>query len=960
MRRRALPWFGACALLVSGAHAKVPDAKEPAVESSSNPSVSEGMAETPEFVPLFALRKSGRYIDSGLRLQRTGGALEVANELFPPGGELLGVPLPEHLGGGYLFAQRLLVSGASVTALYRSPSFTGKLEALARVPFSVGRIHPGFDRIYLLSSGVQIALDLETGEILPLHPLPPVPVLTGMSFSGANRGLIEAPIEGVLYTENSGLSWQRLPEAKKIEYAHSRGELYVGTDRGTRKVLAGARLVDPNSDVRFSNRPNHLLKGRSESKALSNGDTSGLDASARALSTMVTRGAKLGGSAFGIHEGRLLRFKGSDPLAFESFPTSISRTARCTGVSPARIKKTKEVLFVCQDQKSGKSRSPLRIYSVREDKEGRAKLRHIHEAGDARVLAMGQGGVLIEGSCSRAPAKSLEACLVTGRKSSSVRGALSESKGSAGKIALAVSHSRVSRVRFDPKKKYFEVRELLGKKQTTRKYKLPEDRAVVELVQYGDLLPQASLVDGGIALWSVRGEKFVGVRLGEGKIPGFGAIQRPLRRALFDGPRAVLWGAAGFAKQSTDGGLTFAELSYPYRSGQPELTLADNVSASIRMGCSSVGCVLGRFFRFGYSLREGATAELPSPTRLPPQGGTRLHFTCRAGPTSSAPRRSESVSKWPAFWESAPPESGHADGLSSVAFPHEQGRLYAHGPKDAAWGRQGNTQFRFVNPWRVKNVLESLPTAHLFSSHLEAQGVMGLLARASGQQHLALDPKGDAGVLLLRTRQSSELLTFHEGATLERFRNADKEGYRRLVSAAYAGGRFFAAFLKGSTVSVVRLEGGDFHPVLVLDLDEAKTRGPQLVRTERGDLGLSLPGDSGWFIYPIGDSGELGQAIVVPFPKQRAPACGQDASGFLLEREMTLAPYVESSDGRPLEVTGIRERLIVGAGGVCLDALSARTRANISAPAGASQAEEVEFTILSSDSTGRRSRLLCH
>jgi hypothetical protein len=74
----------------------------------------------PHIVPRHFLRMEGRRIESGLRIESSADSVRVARTVFRQGGEPQGLPLPEHLGGGYLFFQPLGIDGSTYTAFYSS------------------------------------------------------------------------------------------------------------------------------------------------------------------------------------------------------------------------------------------------------------------------------------------------------------------------------------------------------------------------------------------------------------------------------------------------------------------------------------------------------------------------------------------------------------------------------------------------------------------------------------------------------------------------------------------------------------------------------------------------------------------------------------------------------------------------------------------------------------------------
>lgn len=498
-----------------------------------------------------------------------------------------------------------------------------------------------------------------------------------------------------------------------------------------------------------------------------------------------------------------------------------------------------------------------------------------------------------------------------------------------------------------------------GKKASEiRTWRLPSDHAISDFLQQGSMLPRGSRTVEGLTFWATHREKFVGVLLGDGDKPSFGAVQRPLRRALFDGPRAMVWGAAGFAKQTTDGGQTFEELSLPYRSGDADLAVVGHARAAVVMGCSAVGCSLGRILKLGWQVPRASEEEIPRSHPFLIPGASRLRFSCGDAQSSSHRRESEEVA-FPSFWDKRAPTLLGGEEGSSVAFPGEVARLYAWGPADGAWSRAGRTQVLFVDPWDVTKVRSTAPTLQLFSSSLDAKTRLGLVDRSSGFRFLSMDPDGRSGVMLLRGAATTELLAFEEGKPLELFSGAHELGHRNLAGAVQSRSSFVAAFSQGSTFSLVHLSGGAVRPFVDFNLGESGERGVQLVRSDRGDLGIAIEGDSGLFVYPVSDQGELGEPTIVSHGSVTATACAPEARGFIVDRDLTVAPYLESSEGQIVAASRVRAKMVVGYGRSCIQALRAQGRGLTEIAGGAAPGASIPLAILNSDSDGQRTQAVC-
>jgi hypothetical protein len=74
---------------------------------------------------------------------------------------------------------------------------------------------------------------------------------------------------------------------------------------------------------------------------------------------------------------------------------------------------------------------------------------------------------------------------------------------------------------------------------------------------------------------------------------------------------------------------------------------------------------------------------------------------------------------------------------------------------------------------------------------------------------------------------------------------------------------------------------------------------------------------------------------------------------------MSVAPYLEGKEEMPLRVNDLRARWLVGIGKPCLEAMTARSRAEPEASNQKLEGNTLPLTVLNSDSRGRRSELTC-
>ncbi|HXS18186.1 MAG TPA: hypothetical protein VN764_13405, partial [Polyangiaceae bacterium] len=490
----------------------------------------------------------------------------------------------------------------------------------------------------------------------------------------------------------------------------------------------------------------------------------------------------------------------------------------------------------------------------------------------------------------------------------------------------------------------------------------------------GALLQHAQRDDEGFLVWVAQGEKFVGVHLLDGVDPkggsdaeggiDYGAVQRPLSRALFFGKKAFVWGAAGFAKQSTDGGLHFEDLTIPYRSGDSELSAPLDAHSDTLMGCGEAGCIVGHWLKRGWE--PAGSHELPTVTRkaVPPPGGGRHHLSCGLHGAESATKRSDAASAFESFWELRPPVLAPNFLGTSLGFPHDVARLYAYGPKDVPWNRDGRLELWYLDPFDAHAVLKARPTGHVVSNFAAAEGLFGI-DQGSSLGELVLDPLARNGVVVVRSRQRESLFLVEQNQPLQMVPLVDTTSgqeveLKTLRGAVYARGHYYLGFsFERDKLAIARLDASGFTMIAVLPVGDAGARFHALVRSTAGDLGVAMEGDAGLFVYPIHVDGHIDQPLIAAHQSKRHAACAPEAFGFIVDWEPPLTPYLETEQEEPLKVSGLHARMLVYPQGSCLDAMSARVRAVPPLTAAEPALDSISLVLQNADSSGSRIPLLC-
>jgi hypothetical protein len=266
----------------------------------------------------------------------------------------------------------------------------------------------------------------------------------------------------------------------------------------------------------------------------------------------------------------------------------------------------------------------------------------------------------------------------------------------------------------------------------------------------------------------------------------------------------------------------------------------------------------------------------------------------------------------------------------------------------------------FVDPFDAAKIHQTAPTEQIFESLVDAQGKMGFLDRITSSSQYSLDPGGREGVMLMGDRSAHFLLAFTEGEPLELYSGVEELGLRNLVNVVSSRGSLVAAFLVGDRLLVMRLTGGTLSQLAELSAGESGEREIALVRTEAGDLGVAMNGDDGVFVYPLSETGELGEAIFAPLFQSRPPVCDPAASGFVVERELKVTPFLESANsGSALSIARMRARYIIGYNPPSLVGLAGFARALESPPPKTPKKESVSLSVINTDADGERLGLLC-
>lgn len=917
---------------------------------------------------------SRRLLALGLRVtEHMDGSLEVGEELLPAARSAKFLELPERFGSGFLF----WIVSSSATLLYRSSSWTDKLEPVAQLDFEVERVVPGFDRLLLLPrrDADYRALDLETGQALPPLGLPPAAAYGQTVFVDGWFGAVQVPLRGVLLSFDAGGSWHPLAlpvteleaagpaltiKTATAEYLLSaRGELAHVADRDAAQASAAAQA----ELARISAKPPLIDHGR-----------------VPMLQTAVLSGVPDGrGGALVASAGTLFRVSLDGGRVVERRERAYGGAGECQGARWG----ARGIAFICGD-----GQALTRIYGVTEP----LGLQPLLELEGARAISSsGNGGLVIHGGC-RARGSALDHCVV------SPSGRWRELRVTSERARLvALGDGRVAALTppIAGSPGFLELNAGSGGWQKIPLQLARKEARATKLMERGAWLDgMVESKPGALQGWVVGAGPFAGFEVTlDGKL-SLRRIQDNSARALFDGPRALVLGDSGLASESTDGGVEWQGVELP-----PELDLKPVAGSGLRQGCSELGCSFAGFTRVGYfGGRAARSLQAPAaPPRIafPGPGGSRWVLHCAptgelsppALPvrpaTPAARRRSVRSASAPVDELEAAPLSPLLDRPPPSLADNQQGvdagtepygvqlRVYAYGPRGTDWTKTGSLSIAFADRFAVT------PGVHVTATARSPWPDLTTAADALGAEPstsaagiaTALDPSGTSGALLLNSRGTLELFVFEAGRVPQRIPNVGRLG----LAARFSGvvktkaGVFLGSYDESSrSFRVYRVAGTDLEVMLdVTDIPPPRGANAELLRSAAGDaLAIGVRGSS-WFVHPLDLESATVDAPYQVTPSQLASmpeACREGAEGFLMTTQPGPDPYATELPGG-MTARAFEGRFRVSALGICVDQLAAQGESGGVGRAAASKLvpgrPTVPVTLTERKPLGRRVGLRC-
>jgi hypothetical protein len=709
-----------------------------------------------------------RFLIDGFRgLSYPDGSMRVAEERFASTPTSI-VPVPERLGGGFLYALDRRV--------WRSDVWLGKVTPIVSTSALVGRVLVGLDRLYLQTpqGGLVTLVSLPDGTwglSRDLGPLPRGPNAGRVAAADAWHAVAALDLQGALVTSNAGATWRRVPLPIAPTDVKLVGDaiVVVGLDEGRRTEewevrpdgqttrlasLEGAGL--PRQDGPEDEKPSLL--------------------GASPLRTALEDGFPLSdGTALVLRDGSMARVRLDDGKVVETvldaFPL---KPARCHPFSLASPRDPGAFGYAC-----GEPRGRTAVYRW-DARSGRPI--ELHRFGGPReVLAFANGALAAHGPCATGPGNGSadEQTFCVKPPPTSREGAWYEVHfrgDEADRARLVVlSDGRVIVVRPPFHGDLSSARLAFVGDSRADGTSAPLPRRGQDLTEVALRMPEleASVVavlregiwrdgfeerrPGVLGGWVDDGDSVVGVEIA---LDGAVVVGERLHEAvtpIVAGRWGLAWTASKRGLETTDGGMTWhADIELPGPLSR----------APAEVACGPLGCVAAGWLRVGWGRSEGRVVDDPKPwPRAASHGAPTLALECETA--SGLPPPDEAMNR-----AAVPPPSpfgrpipmqwymGPAAGPSAVlpalgahkapALPPgdtgisadvrasldrtqrtaELARIYAWGPKSGEWDVAGRWQVLWQWPWGawpdVRSTTETLAQWASVDAARQALGLGGL------------------------------------------------------------------------------------------------------------------------------------------------------------------------------------------------------------------------------------------
>ncbi|MEZ4264039.1 MAG: hypothetical protein R3B36_33405 [Polyangiaceae bacterium] len=790
-----------------------------------------------------------RRMTGGLRvLEWPNGAVMVSESRLPQPPSST-TPLPDRLGGGFLF-----VLG---TTIWRAERWLEPAKPIFTAGHAVQGVVAGLDRVYLRGpNGLHSALDAKTGRALDLGPWPATPHVGSYAAADGWRAAAVADLRGVVATFDAGATWRTIPVPMQPRHVIDVGDnLAIGGIDGSDELWfelhrdgSVAKLAERPSGANALRITSLSPSRRMPSPAVRPGtppppreaeSESTPEASEPAIRTLGRRPLAAAvedgwpltdGTALVARDGALARVRLSDGSVVDFAAQAFSqKPARCHALSLTRKTAKGAFGFVC-----GEPRGSTVVYAYDPMAGSMRELRRFDRP--RAVLSSGNGAIAVRGACAAdadPAAQGGHAYCVLGHDNAwrdvVVRGDVG------GERIVVLEDGRLA-ILSPPSGEAPPRLTLLDKgRATTVPIAFPTvSKEVGRVLRLGVWLDGfEERRPGVLGGWLEAGGVMLGVEIALDGKATVGQYVRDAGLPFVSGRYGLGWpsgGSRGF--ETIDGGMTWRPVDLAGALVSP--------SKVDRRACGPIGCIAAGWIRLGW----GDGVETPVPATPPVhRSGTRysspaLSLACDpvspAAPAPPTPRvtvrprpppRITLHARAPAVLspvvsgapmnaaESLPPFSGQAApqlkderGISlDVHEPVEHfprntslGRLYAWGPK-SGWEMGVRWQVRWLWPFSgwteaKSSLVTAAPQAALDLARMPGSYGYGY-SYGSGALMMGAGDDPSHALLFMRRVGRSELTPFEleaERAPIE-IRRADGEPFTEIDGTLRFAGHWFIA-----------------------------------------------------------------------------------------------------------------------------------------------------------------------
>ncbi len=926
-------------------------------------------------------------IREGMRVQDwPDGTLELAPEVFPTG-EVAPLPLPQHLGGGYLFSSE--ISGE--TSIWRSKTWVGPPTPVATLTERVERLVPGFDRLYvqLAHTNELAAFDLESGKLVDLGPLPSSYSYSSLAFADAWFGAVVTDVQGLLVSFDAGANWHPLDvSAESIQLQAEDGDILIHAQPETLRLsrtgeMDQVRAAAAEDAFRHYNDRQLGLSAEQGPSERPKRLGYALPLGPRPLKEAVLYGWPIDADqAVVATHGNLGIVRLSDGKLLSHVPEAYAGSEPCHAVRLG-----KGVGFICTEPGHGTKvhafRRPLALSPV-------AAFSH-----QRHVVPSGNGLMVVRGSCEDEDDVEEDSrlyCVVGAQgpeREVRVRGDLGAER------VVALDDGRVV-VLIPPRLGSAGRLSLIADDVTSHELVLPKTTdSLTQLLEAGLWLDGVQQMSASsLGTWVVSASTYIGVAVdldGRVRLPESANEERgDLGRTTIAGRFALEISASGIGWQTHDFGVNWQRFELP-RILEPlsPSRLNRETGRHPVVGCSAVGCSYDPWLKIGYSANEVTDddqaeqerleqLEGPPETKMPervaltPPAFADWHLECFA--TGEVNTAQGELRRELDLEANARPRSGYTSGYNSTLLssttnadidsgaylpfwgipgPRKpQSKLlldmgmekpfefhaYSWGDPGEAWNSTSGWLVRVATRFGGVPLWSTAATKTPWPDWVQAARLFGSdrADRYSSEWLLHLDADETSGVMWVTNRGNSELHVLEANRAIVSINgvNAPKPS-----SVARVHERLYVGMREGNRLDVHALADGQFEQVAKFPVGQG-ARAELIRTTDEERLGVfvhSMRGD--WYVYPLDDALRPGAAIKLTRGELNAAprSCTEDAEGWLVRATLPLSRLGPDSSPNTLALAEpydrwrtrqVTAKVIVTEDNYCVSELAADTHGN--------------------------------